>query len=457
VSIEPKNDERPTLNFDRPEPSTVQRLCAGHQYEYAPGMAPKPRDPAVDAAIEAYLAKYRNRPPLKAPALATTNPTACQLEQLDDVLPEFLMHEFRPDANGRMVWRVALPKRLNAAALAAKFESFSWKDGTTKIPMGFCTTEYGKRAVAAYKGQASWDYTYYRRSQPSGASEGTSGSGGSGAYNATQSVRNTVYSDGSNLSLLGGFSTLLPMPADRYCAYTKCTNGSFAGRPCRAALDPDRHIDVKYCDKDCAQKHRRLLAKDKTRVANEPLKPKIFCAVEEPANDVIDVVDVSSPVKPDVISENTYREGFRNFRDDPIGQLFAHGEITQAQYDATVDYVADLDEVGARLRAPHRDELDISVWIPRAPDSNAPTGREIRASRNPTALARIRAANQAMGREATALLHAALASNTIDDVEMLRAALDALITSRKPQWTKPREKSSIRSTSPSPALQESEF
>jgi hypothetical protein len=174
----------------------------------------------------------------------------------------------------------------------------------------------------------------------------------------------------------------------------------------------------------------------------------------EPSSDVIDIIGISSQVKSEVVSENTYREGSRSFRDDPIARLFAHGEITEDQYDAAAGYMTDLDEVGARLRAPHRDELDISVWIPRAPDSNAPTGREIRALPNPTALARIRAANKAMGREATALLHAALVSNTVADVEMLRVALDALITSRKIQWTKPREKSSTRSTSPSQALAE---
>jgi hypothetical protein len=226
---------------------------------------------------------------------------------------------------------------------------------------------------------------------------------------------------------------------------------------CLKPLKKGRHSDARYCrGKDCAQRDRRRLAKLNISDANQPLRRKLFCSEVAPSNDAIDIVDVSSRVKSEVIYQNTY-EGFRSFCDDPIGRLFAHGEITQAQYDAVVDYMVDLDEVGARLRAPHRDELDISVWIPREPESNAATGREIRALPNPTALTRIRAANRAMGREATALLHTALASNAIDDVEMLRAALDALITSRKPQWTKPREKSSTRSTSPSPALQESEF
>jgi hypothetical protein len=447
--IEPEKERMP-LNFDRPEPSTGKRLGAGHQC--APGMAPKPRDPAVDAAIEAYLAKHRNRTRLALPLSVEGLPSGRQLKQAAQMQSKFLLH----DANGKVV----RPQQIDHSAIANELETFPWKDGITRIPTGFATTKYGRAAALAFAGyapakglrvaydrQANADHQHYRRRQAAGSS----------GHNSAQEVRAAVYSDGSNLSLLGGFSTLLPMPADRYCAYTKCTNGSFAGRPCRAALDPDRHIDVKYCDRDCAQKHRRLLAKDKTRVANEPLKPQIFCVIEEPANDVIDIVDVYSPVKPDVICENTYREGSRNFRDDPIGQLAAHGEITEAQYNAAVEYMADIDEVGARLRAPHRDEMDISVWIPRAPDSNAVLATEIKHSKYPSPLARIRAANKAMGREATAALHATLASNTIDDVHMLRVALDQLIASRELiQWTQPREKSATRSTSPSAVLQGSE-
>jgi hypothetical protein len=324
--IEPEKERMP-LNFDRPEPSTGKRLGAGHQC--APGMAPKPRDPAVDAAIEAYLAKHRNRTRLALPLSVEGLPSGRQLKQAAQMQSKFLLH----DANGKVV----RPQQIDHSAIANELETFPWKDGITRIPTGFATTKYGRAAALAFAGyapakglrvaydrQANADHQHYRRRQAAGSS----------GHNSAQEVRAAVYSDGSNLSLLGGFSTLLPMPADRYCAYTKCTNGSFAGRPCRAALDPDRHIDVKYCDRDCAQKHRRLLAKDKTRVANEPLKPQIFCVIEEPANDVIDIVDVYSPVKPDVICENTYREGSRNFRDDPIGQLAAHGEITEAQYNA---------------------------------------------------------------------------------------------------------------------------
>ncbi len=420
-SIEPNDGRRP-LDFEKPEPSTAQRLGAGHQYSYAPGMAPKPRDPAVDAAIESYLVKYRNRtrPPVAQPVEGP--PSKRQIAQAAEMKSKFLLH----DAKGKVV----KPQQIDRAAIAKEVESFPWEAGITKVPTGFCTTKYGRKAVRDYRGQANDDHQQYRRRQPAASS----------GHNAAQEVRAVVYSDGSNLSL-GGFSPLLN-DLERVCAYTECLK----------PLGKDRRVNARYCKgKDCAQRDRRRLAALRVGDANQPLRRKLSCTAVEPASDVVDIIDISRLVKSEVISENTYRE---SFRDDPFGRLFVANQITQQQYDAAVAYMHDLDEVGARLRAPHRDETDISVWIPREPDAKAMLATEIKRHSSP--LARIRAANQAMGREATALLHAALASNAIADVEMLRYALDKLITSREKPWTKPHGKRSTQSTSPSPALEESE-
>jgi hypothetical protein len=409
--------------------------------DHAFGMAPKPRDPAVDAAIEAYLAKHgsRTRPPVARPVEGA--PSERQTKQAYEMRSDFLVH----DAKGK----VARPKQVDHAAIAKELESFPWKDGVTRIPTGFATTKYGMEAAlafagyvpakgrrAAYDRQANADHQHSRRYPEPGSS----------GHRSEEEIREVLYADGSNLSYQAGFLSLAN-DLENVCAFP----------PCLKPLKKGRHSDSRYCvGKNCAQRDRRRLAKLNVSDANQPLRRKFFCTEVEPTSDAVDIIYVSSLMESEVVSENTY-EGFRSFRDDPIGQLAAQGEITQAQYYAAVDYMVDLDEVNARLRAPHRDELDISVWIPREPDSNARLATEIKRSKYPSPLARIRAANKAMGRAATALIHAALASNTIDDVEMLRVALDALITSRKPQWTKPREKSSIRSTSPSPALQESEF
>jgi hypothetical protein len=445
-----------------------------------PNERPSPEDevltrkaypPGVEAAREAYLAEHKNatRPPVRVAPVSEKHLADAQAKYRDP------------------------------AAVAAKLDTFAWKDGVTRIPTGFSTTKAGKKAAAAVAGyvkakgkrlaydrqfalfldclddfakygkkaaaaftdytkvtrahtaydrQANADHQHYRRRQATGSSEGTSGSGGSSGHNSAQAVRAIVYSDGSNLSSQANpLGIALDNDLENVCAYPLCLK----------PLKKDRRSNAQYCvGKDCAQRDRRRLAKLNISDANQPLRRKLSCTEVGPSNDAIDIIGVSSLAKSEVIYQNTY-EGVRSFRDDPIGRLFANGEITAAQYDAAAHYMADLDEVGGRLRASHRDELDISVWIPREPDSNALTGREIRALPNRTALDRIRAANNAMGREVTALLHATLASNATNDVEMLRAALDAIISSRKPQWTKPPEKSSTRSTSPSAALQESEF
>jgi hypothetical protein len=427
--IEPVNGRTP-LNFEKPEPSTVKRLGAGHQY--APGMAPKPRDPVADAAIEAYLAKHKDGTRSAPPLPVEGPPSRRQLRWATEMRSKFLVHDTRG--------KVALPKQINRTVIVEKLESFPWAAGVTRILVGFAVTLYGQKTAlafagyvpakgkrAAYDRQADADYQHYRRRQCVGSS----------GYNSATSVREMIYADGSNLSYQAS-ELALDSDLEDVCAYPLCLK----------PLGKDRHFDSRYCiGRNCAQRDRRRLAKLKVNDANRPLRRKFSCTEVGPSTDLIDIVDVSSLTESEVIFQNTYRRGYRSFRDDPIGRLFAAGLITQDQFDAAADYMADLDEIGARLRAPHRDELDISVWIPRSPDSAAQSATEIKRSKAPSPLTRIRVANQVMGREATALLHTVLVSNTITSIELLRAVLDALITSRYLQWTKPPEKSSTRSTS----------
>jgi hypothetical protein len=284
----------------------------------------------------------------------------------------------------------------------------------------------------------------YRRA-PASFPGDTGGAGDTAARaaihnDADLAERAIIYQAGTRMSAQKGWLPLLPMPTERYCADPKCKT-----RKTRQPLAADRHVDVMYCNSTCVKRHRRALDKPKIKVANSPLSPKNNKSELGHPTQIVDIVEVSPPTKKEFISRNTYREVW-SFRDNVFGRLYLLDLITFPQFDAVNDYLLDLDEVGwggGSLRAPHRDKADTDVWVPREPDS-----------KYATPLARIKAANQAMGRSSTELLHAALVTNTTVtiDLETLRAVLDQLIKSRNAPWTTPRANFAIRSLSHSPAL-----
>jgi hypothetical protein len=288
-----------------------------------------------------------------------------------------------------------LPKRRDPA-MGLLIQTFIAQNGMAKWPTGF---------AKGYVGQLKegWAYYYSRKLE-----RGTSG------YRAAQELRRETYADGQvGISVVGGQMALDDKLHDRHCANPECLK----------KLADDRRLDAKYCDDTCGKDDRRRKADLKIKDAGRPLSGLIHEGTS-PVSKQNQSVRCCPPAKTG--PPNTY-EATRSFRDDVIGQLFADGRIAQDQFDAARSYEADVDDVGCRLRAAHRDENDISVWRPREPDSKPKSATEIQRSKYPSPLARIKAANKALGREATALLHAALTSNTIDDVEMLSAALDDLI------------------------------
>jgi hypothetical protein len=287
-----------------------------------------------------------------------------------------------------------LPKRRDPA-MGLQIQTFIAQNGMAKWPTGF---------AKGYVGQLNgWAYYYSRKLEP-----GTSG------YRAAQELRREAYADGQvGISVVGGQMVLDDKLHDRHCANPECLK----------KLADDRRLDAKYCDDTCSKDDRRRKDDLKIRDAGRPLSG-LIPGGNSPVSKQNQSVSCCPLAKTE--SPNTY-EATYSFRDDVIGQLFADGRITQDQFDAARSYEADADDVGGRLRAAHRDENDISVWRPREPDSKPKSATEIRRSKYP--IARIKAANNALGREATALLHATLSSNTTTDVEMLCAALDVLIDS----------------------------
>jgi hypothetical protein len=446
------------LDFDdKPQPTAYAKLGGG-RHQYRPGITRKAYPPGVKAAVASYETRCRSgtRPPLATPSRTQ--------QQLKDTPAEYLVREGR---------KVVEPRQLNGV-FAAKLEALPWKDGITTVPMvfnrvqisrrvkavrpgtslvekshwrdrvakpdtivpakfawvPFTTTFYGKEAVAAHRRQAKLDHNYYVRRVSKGDSEGTEGSGGSGAYRTAQSARVIIYQSGTPMSSVGGELPLDPMPRDeRRCAHP----------PCKEILDPGRHDDVQYCDRNCAQKHRRWLAKREIKNAN--LKPKNpWREMQHPwhGDQVIDLSKYFELMNRDVISENTSRRGFvledgltRGLRDWPIAGLYATGEISELQYKAFLDFAHGLD-VG-RLRAEPRDKHDLTPWVPRPPyfDSREPITTRISdivtaVHDNKQSQARTVAADRAVGKRNRAIILAALAGFAVD-LRKLRAALDRLI------------------------------
>jgi hypothetical protein len=206
------------------------------------GMLPKRRDPAVDAAIEAYLAKHRNRTRVAPPVEGASSSQAAEM------LSEFLVK----NSKGKVV----RPEQIDRAAIAKEVASFPWEAGVTKVPVGFVTTKYGAQALRDLKGQSRASAMAYRRYQAKGSS----------GYRSAEEIRKTVSSAGSNLSLLGGILAL-DNDLENVCAYPLCLK----------PLEKDRRSHARYCKgQDCAQRDRRRLASLKAHDANQPLKRKTF-------------------------------------------------------------------------------------------------------------------------------------------------------------------------------------
>jgi hypothetical protein len=214
---------------------------------------------------------------------------------------------------------------------------------------------------------------------------------------------------------------------------------------CGLPIEKGRSKDARYCRGDyCFRRHAELQTFDKVKRAGQPAKSRrrvsprlspamsaallrttrtgiISCTEVEPAGHPIENTELFYTTAQKIDSPNICI-GVAFSRDHLLGHLLVDRAINFEQYEAGITYQQDDDNLRSRLRAPHRDILDINTWQPRKPRT------ALRLHDEP--YSRVTAVNKELKPRATKLLlqvvrHGRLAKS---DLRKLRTALDAVET-----------------------------